>query len=146
MSKVSDDKKERELTLQEEMEKIIETAKAEARAAAEEIINQAKEEAGKILNSATKKEFVTVPTSVEKNEERAHEMVTIRLFKDNGKYKDDVFVGVNDKRYQIKRGIEVEVPRFVAEVLENSQKQDDETMEYISKLEADYEKKSVNLQ
>lgn len=145
MSKVSDDKKERELTLQEEMEKIIETAKAEARAAAEEIINQAKEEAGKILNSATKKEFVTVPTSVEKNEERAHEMVTIRLFKDNGKYKDDVFVGVNDKRYQIKRGIEVEVPRFVAEVLENSKKQDDETMEYISNLESDYEKKSVNL-
>lgn len=36
---------------------------------------------------------------------------------------NEVFVGVNGYRYQIQRGVEVEVPRFVAEVLANSEKQ-----------------------
>ena len=35
---------------------------------------------------------------------------------------DDVFVSVNDKKYQIKRGVEVEVPWFVYEVLANQEK------------------------
>ncbi len=35
---------------------------------------------------------------------------------------DDVFVSVNDKKYQIKRGVEVEVPWFVYEVLSNQEK------------------------
>lgn len=37
---------------------------------------------------------------------------------------DDVFVGINGKTYQIKRGVEVEVNRAVYEVLVNSQKMD----------------------
>lgn len=48
---------------------------------------------------------------------------TIRLYKDNDKYKDDVQVIVNGKVFIIHRGVDVEVPDFVAEVLENSQKQ-----------------------
>ena len=31
--------------------------------------------------------------------------------------KDDVFVGVNGKTYLIKRGVEVEVPKVVADIL-----------------------------
>lgn len=58
-------------------------------------------------------------------------MVKIKLFKDNGEYKDDVFVAVNGMRYQIQRGIEVEVPDFVKEVLDNSEKQDRKTAELI---------------
>lgn len=53
------------------------------------------------------------------------ETVTVRLFKDNGKYKDPVFVGINGKNYLIERGKEVEVPRCVSEVLKNSLAQDD---------------------
>ena len=49
--------------------------------------------------------------------------VKIRLHKDNDKYRDDVQVIVNGQVYLIKRGIEGEVPDFVAEVLENAQKQ-----------------------
>ena len=49
--------------------------------------------------------------------------VKIRLYKDNDKYRDDVSVIVNGEVYIVKRGIEVEVPDFVAEVLENAQKQ-----------------------
>ena len=37
-------------------------------------------------------------------------MVKIKLFKDNGQYKDDVFVAVNGRAFQIMRGEEVEVP------------------------------------
>ena len=44
--------------------------------------------------------------------------VRIHLFKDNGRYKDDVFVGVNGVNYKIQRGVDVDVPPEVAEVLE----------------------------
>ena len=50
--------------------------------------------------------------------------VKIRLFKDNQNYTGDVFVSVNGENYLIKRGITVEVPDYIAEVLENSQKED----------------------
>lgn len=37
---------------------------------------------------------------------------------------DDVFVGVNGRTWQLKRGVQIEVPLCVAEVLDNSQKMD----------------------
>ena len=60
-------------------------------------------------------------------------MVKIKLFKDNHEYKDDVFVAVNGERYQIQRGKEVEVPDYIAEVLEHSAEQDARTAEFIEK-------------
>lgn len=59
--------------------------------------------------------------------------VKIKLFKDNYKYKDDVFVGVCGKTFQIKRGEEVEVPVAVAAILEQSLKQDNETAALIAR-------------
>ena len=53
--------------------------------------------------------------------------VRIRLFKDNSRYKGDLFVSVNGVNYKIRRGVEVEVPPEVAEVLEHSQQQDEYT-------------------
>ena len=53
--------------------------------------------------------------------------VRIRLFKDNSRYKGDLFVSVNGVNYKIRRGVEVEVPPEVAEVLEHSQMQDERT-------------------
>lgn len=53
--------------------------------------------------------------------------VRIKLFKDNDRYKGDVFVSVNGRNYQIRRGIEMEVPMEVAEVLEHSETQDEIT-------------------
>lgn len=49
--------------------------------------------------------------------------VVIKLFKDNHRYKDDLIVGLNGKFWQIKRGVEVTVPEGVAEIIENSLKQ-----------------------
>ncbi len=53
--------------------------------------------------------------------------VKIRLIKDNCRYKGDLFVSVNGVSYKIRRGVEVEVPPAVAEVLEHSQRQDELT-------------------
>lgn len=52
------------------------------------------------------------------------EMVSIRLFSDNGRYKGDLFVSVNGVNYQIKRGVTVKVPPEVAEVIQHSEEQD----------------------
>lgn len=65
----------------------------------------------------------------------AEEKVRVRLFKDNGRYKSDLFVSVNGMNYQIRRGVDVEVPAAVAEVLEHSQQQDDRTAARIAAAE-----------
>ena len=54
--------------------------------------------------------------------------VRIRLFK-------DLFVSVNGVNYKIRRGVEVEVPPEVAEVLEHSQQQDEYTAARIAAAE-----------
>lgn len=61
-----------------------------------------------------------------KAEEKDDDMVTIHLFKDDDRYAAPVFVGVNGDSYLIQRGIDVKVPKAVAEVLEHSIKQDAE--------------------
>lgn len=68
----------------------------------------------------------------------AEELVTICLFKDDDRYSDDVFVAVNGRRFQIRRGEEVQVPRYVKEVLDHSQKQDLHTARMMEKLAQDY--------
>lgn len=47
-------------------------------------------------------------------------MVEIELMKDNDKYKDDVFVCVNGKSMQIKRGERVKIAKKYAEALDNA--------------------------
>lgn len=47
-------------------------------------------------------------------------MVKIKLFRDDERYKAPVFVGVNGRTWLIPRGVEVEVPECVDEVLRNS--------------------------
>ena len=73
-------------------------------------------------------------------QEPQEELVTIKLFKDNENYKDDVFVGVNGQTWQIQRGIEVEVPKCVAEVLRHSQQADTDAARRIEAEERKYEK------
>ena len=52
------------------------------------------------------------------------ELVPVKLFKDNDKYKDDVFVAVNGVGMIVPRGIEVKIPRKYAVALDNSQIQE----------------------
>ena len=75
-----------------------------------------------------------------KNEEAARiaaemeEYVEVKLFKDNDKYKDDVFVSVNGENCVIQRGVRVKVKKKFAEVLDHSEHQDYETSVLIEKL------------
>mgnify|MGYP000000506074 FL=1 len=48
----------------------------------------------------------------------------IHLFKDNGRYSSARFVSVNGEAYLIQRGVDVEVPKAVAEVLRHSEEMD----------------------
>ena len=67
--------------------------------------------------------------TVEKIEAKAEEKddgMVIHLFKDDDRYSAPVFVGVNGDSYLIQRGMDVKVPKAVAEVLEHSIKQDAE--------------------
>ena len=73
------------------------------------------------------------------------EKVPIELFKDNGKYKGDVLVCVNGERFLIKRGVRVEVPRYVALALEESAKQDTATANLIESESSRYEAEAAAL-
>ncbi|OUQ82459.1 hypothetical protein B5E43_01270 [Flavonifractor sp. An100] len=72
-------------------------------------------------------------------------MVSIQLFKDNDKYKDDVFAAVNGERVQIKRGERVQIKRKFADVLEQSMRQDTATANMIERQSAEYEAKAKSL-
>lgn len=75
-------------------------------------------------------------TEENQNAEAAEkELMPIRLFSDGGRYKGDLFVSVNGVNYKIRRGVEVEVPPEVAEVLEHSQMQDERTAARIAAAE-----------
>lgn len=91
-------------------------------------------------NAAENAEKIPEPVAGQAPEAAApgKKMVKVKLFKDNHDYKDDVFVAVNGERYLIQRGVEVEVPDYIAEVLEHSAQQDARTAELIEKIEADY--------
>ena len=78
--------------------------------------------------------------AIRANEEYMKQPVTIKLFKDNGKYRDDVYVAVNDRSYLIKRGVEVTVPRFIEQALKNSLSQDEYVASLVEKLQSDFEK------
>lgn len=59
--------------------------------------------------------------------------VDFYAFKDNDKYKDDIFVAVNGRSFKIQRGKHVRIPRYVAEVLENGMDQDAKTANLIER-------------
>lgn len=50
--------------------------------------------------------------------------------------KEDVFVGLNGKTYLIKRGVDVEVPAGVAEILERKEKMLEIAMVYEAEAQA----------
>lgn len=64
-----------------------------------------------------------------KTTETAEKMVKIRLPR-NRKEEDDMFVSVNERTWIIKRGVEVEVPECVAEVIRNSELMQEEAYEF----------------
>lgn len=107
------------------------------------------EELQKVISDAIEKhdlekqEKSTEPNVLTEEEKREREYyeekVVVNLFLDNDKYKDDVIVAVNGKAWRIKRGMDVEVPRYVAEVLKHSEEQDRKTALRIREMEQEFE-------
>ena len=113
--------------------KQIEEMLAKAKAEAEKIVADAKAATGADASEARKK-------FVEESKARGEEYVEVKLFKDNNRYKDDVFVQVNGENCVIKRGERIKIKRKFAEVLDNSDKQDYETSKLIEKKSSEFAK------
>ena len=106
---------------------------AQAKAEAERIVAEAKASVSGELTEEQKKA----------NAEREaywNELVEVKLFKDNNKYKDDVYVSVNGENCIIKRGERVMVKRKFADVLDKSDMQDYETSLLIEKKSSEFAK------
>lgn len=113
----------------------------------EEILANAKAEAEKIVADA-KASVKGEPTEEQKkaDEERKaywNELVEVKLFKDNNKYKDDVYVSVNGENCVIKRGQKVQIKRKFAEVLDKSDLQDYETSLLIEEKSREFAKSEL---
>ena len=112
-----------------QVEAMLEAAKAEAA----KIIADAKASANGELTEEEKK-------AIEERKAYWNELVEVKLFKDNNKYKDDVYVAVNGENCVIKRGERVMIKRKFAHVLDNSDMQDYETSLLIEKKSSEYTK------
>lgn len=72
--------------------------------------------------------------------------VRVRLFKDNERYKDDVTVVVNGRVWRIQRGVDVDLPMYVWQVLEQSMAQDTKTAVMIQRESDDFKEKQKHFE
>lgn len=115
-----------------------------------EMLEQAQKEAQRIIDEAKAavegtKQAKDEAISAEREAElaRGEELVEVKLFKDNDKYKEPVFVGVNGDTVAIERGVRVQIKRKFAEVLDNSDKQDYETAKLIERKTDEFSKSGL---
>lgn len=99
-------------------------------------------------NAALKQKMEDKVADVAKSTAQAieeEERVRIKLFKDDKDYKDDFVCGINGKIYQIQRGVYVDVPKSVAEIIEHSESQDARTAMMIEQLVTETSEKAKQL-
>ena len=117
---------------------------AEAKAEAEKIVADAKEAAEQISAPAAAKAEADAAKAA--SNARDNELVEIQLFKDNDKYRDDVFVAVNGENCLIQRGQKVKIKRKFANVLEQSLKQDNQTASLIDQKASEFASETAKYQ
>ena len=76
-------------------------------------------------------------------EDWLNEYVEVRLFKDNEKYKDDVYVAINGKNCVIRRGVWTRIRRKFALLLDQSEIQDLRTAELMEQEESRFADESL---
>ena len=84
--------------------------------------------------NATEEKVVAERREIDPNDE----YVEVILFKDGKDYKDDVFVAVNGRGLQIKRGVPVRIQRKYALALEDGRAQDVMAVEISDKYHSEY--------
>ena len=82
------------------------------------------------------KKAETAAVQEEQGEAMEKDTEIVHLFKDAHRYSEPVFVGVNGEAWLVQRGVDVEVPKAVAEVLRHSEEMDNAAMEKIAAAEA----------
>lgn len=100
---------------------------AKAQKSAESIVAEATAKADEILSAAKRVEVANGGSPapvVDASAAYMEELVSVKLFKDSERYKDDVFVAVNGEGCLIQRGKTVRIKRKFAEALKNSERQD----------------------
>ncbi len=65
---------------------------------------------------------------------KKEEMTTIMLPRGRKNEENFVIVSVNGRSFKIMKGVEVQVPVYVAEVLENGRMMADEARRYVEKM------------
>ena len=143
----------------------VEAAKAEA----ERIISDAKKAVADMLKNAEEtigkmagKKADSQTTATQKTKKKTAKakgkqvdpndpmrLVPVTLFKDNKRYKDDLFVNLESgkfrKTYQIQRGKQVMVPYCVAKKIEEMQQQGNKAAMLIDKLRNQYQENKTRL-
>jgi hypothetical protein len=71
--------------------------------------------------------------------------VTIELFKDDYRYKEPLFVGINGQTWLIKRGVQVEVDDYVADFIEQQKAEEARIMRRVDQEEREYQEKTAQL-
>ena len=99
---------------------------ADARAEAERIVREARHQAGGGEMTQERAQVIAADKA------RGEELVEIKLFKDNNKYREPVFVSCNGETIAIERGVRVQIKRKFADILDNSEHQDYETAKLIA--------------
>ena len=74
-----------------------------------------------------------------------NDYVTISLPRATGKEEDLVFVGLNGKGYTIRRGVSVQVPRPVYEILMEAQRQEQRQRDFIRQQQENAARSAVTL-
>lgn len=97
----------------------------------DEMLKAAEEKARQIAEGVAKESGLSESEKAEIA--RNEEYVEVKLFKDNDKYKDDVYVAVGNQNCVIKRGVPVKIKRKFYLALQQSDDQDFKTAQLIEK-------------
>ena len=71
--------------------------------------------------------------------------VTIELFKDDYRYKEPLFVGINGRFMWIKRGVPVEVDDYIADFIEQQKAEEARIMRRVEAEEKEFQDKTAAL-
>ena len=119
-------------TVNPETSKTAENIILEATKKAEEILARAEKAANKISGGETlpydKRPEILAEIK------RGEDSIEVNLFKDNDKYKDDVYAAIGGSNILIKRGISVKIPKKYDAIIKQAQKQNKIAMAYVESL------------
>lgn len=102
------------------------------------MLKEAEEKARRIVENAAGGKKDSLSLEEKKEIERNEEYVEVKLFKDNEKYQDDVYVAVGNQNCVIKRGIPVKIKRKFYLALCQSDEQDFKTAQLIEQESGNY--------